>query len=162
MTWTHVSVITLAIGGGLAFAAVSGYGPGWMGSSDRAILKPENLEIVSAGEQIYRDNCASCHGQNLEGEANWGVSNPDGTMPAPPHNETGHTWHHGSQLLFDLTKHGLDEVAGGDGYSTNMPAFKDVLTDQEIIAVLSFIKSTWPKEIQVRHDELDAALARGG
>ena len=50
----------------------------------------ENRDLV-AGQRLYGDHCASCHGLNLEGEANWRVRNDDGTMPAPPHDETGHT-----------------------------------------------------------------------
>ena len=31
------------------------------------------------------------------------------------------------------------------GYDSDMPAFKDVLTDEQIRTVLAFIKSTWPE-----------------
>ena len=37
-----------------------------------------------------------------------------------------------------------------------MPIYKDILTDDEIIAVMSFIKSTWPDDLRNRHDELNA------
>jgi mono/diheme cytochrome c family protein len=36
-----------------------------------------------------------------------------------------------------------------------MPAFEDVLDDADIVAVLSFIKSTWPEEIRKRHDRMN-------
>ena len=76
-------------------------------------------------------------------------------MPAPPHDASGHTWHHTDQMLFRLTKYGLGHVIGDDDYKSNMPAYENVLTDQEIIAVLTFIKSRWPENIQRRHDQLN-------
>ena len=53
-------------------------------------LANRNLEN---GFNNYQEYCASCHGVNLEGQANWRSRNQDGTLPAPPHDETGHTWH---------------------------------------------------------------------
>lgn len=32
------------------------------------------------------------------------------------------------------------------GYESDMPAFGGILSDDEIRAVLAFIKSTWPEE----------------
>ena len=74
-------------------------------------------------------------------------------MPAPPHDGTGHTWHHPDELLFQLTKYGVQAVAP-EGYKSDMPAFEGVLSDEEIVAVLSFIKAQWPEELQKNHDAL--------
>ncbi len=74
---------------------------------------------------------------------------PNGRLPAPPHDASGHTWHHADQDLFALTKHGPAPFAP-PGYQSDMPAFADKLTDQEIRDVLAYIKSTWPPEIQAR------------
>ena len=49
---------------------------------------------------LYAENCASCHGAKLEGQPDWRSPGPDGVMPAPPHDRTGHTWHHGDGMLF--------------------------------------------------------------
>ncbi len=68
--------------------------------------------------------------------------NLDGTMPAPPHDDSGHTWHHGDQLLFDYTKKGGQEVIGSD-FKSGMPGFGEILSDKEIWAVIEFIKSNW-------------------
>jgi mono/diheme cytochrome c family protein len=70
-------------------------------------------------------------------------------MPAPPHDASGHTWHHGDEILFRLTKDGVAAVVGG-GYQSDMPAFGETLGDDEIRAILAFIKSTWP-ERERRH-----------
>jgi mono/diheme cytochrome c family protein len=56
---------------------------------------------IVAGQSLYADSCASCHGANLEGQPNWQSPNADGVLPAPPHDRTGHTWHHDDELLFE-------------------------------------------------------------
>ena len=69
------------------------------------ILNPNNHDIVELGKSIYVQNCASCHGVKLEGQKDWMSRLPDGLMPAPPHDETGHTWHHSDKYLFTITKY---------------------------------------------------------
>lgn len=117
-------------------------------------LYPDDVQMVADGKTLYADHCASCHGANLAGENNWRERKASGRLPAPPHDKTGHTWHHDDRALFNLTKHGPQFVAGDD-YESDMPAFKDVLTDREIVAILSFIKSTWPEKVRETHDEIN-------
>ncbi|MBL4645745.1 MAG: c-type cytochrome, partial [Rhizobiales bacterium] len=50
--------------------------------------------MVKKGAVIYAEYCASCHGADLEGQPNWQSPDADGKMPAPPHDQRGHTWHH--------------------------------------------------------------------
>ena len=107
---------------------------------------------VQLGSVLYDEHCASCHGQNLGGQPDWHKRDQDGYLPAPPHDETGHTWHHTDKYLFEMTKYGLQAFVG-DGYKTRMPMYKDILSDSEIIAVLSFIKSRWPEEVIQIHNE---------
>ena len=101
---------------------------------------------LQLGEQLYALHCASCHGLELEGQPDWRRRMPNGRLPAPPHDASGHTWHHPDWELFAMTKHGVTPFAPAD-YETDMPAFGDVLSDAEIIAVLSYIKSQWPDEL---------------
>ena len=117
-------------------------------------LAPSDPHVIALGETIYGDHCAVCHGINLEGQPNWRQRNEDGRLPAPPHDASGHTWHHPDAQLFDMMKHGIAAIAGGD-YQTDMPIYEDVLSDDEVIAVLSYIKSTWPPEVQAQHDSLN-------
>ena len=107
---------------------------------------------VQLGSVLYDEQCASCHGQNLEGQPNWHKRDQDGYLPAPPHDETGHTWHHTDKDLFEMTKYGIQAFAG-EGYKTRMPIYKDILSDSEILAVLSFIKSGWPTGVIQIHNE---------
>ena len=118
-------------------------------------LKPNEPAVVSLGKQVYAQNCASCHGVALEGQPNWRQRGNDGYMPAPPHDETGHTWHHPDTYLFLMTKYGIEKMIGKT-YPNNMPAYEDELSDDEIIAVLSFIKSTWPNTVKRQHDQINA------
>ena len=104
-------------------------------------------ELVALGAAVYEQHCAACHGKELEGEPNWRRRKADGTLPAPPHDATGHTWHHSDDLLFRLTRDGLGVIAGAD-YRTTMPAYGGILSDREIWSVLAYIKSRWPADIQ--------------
>jgi mono/diheme cytochrome c family protein len=117
-------------------------------------LKPDNPRVVALGERIYRQDCASCHGADLEGQPNWRTRLANGRLPAPPHDETGHTWHHSDAVLFHITKEGPAAFAGGN-YESDMPGYGDVLSDAEIIAVLSYIKSTWPADIRAAQDAVN-------
>ena len=142
---------------GLALLAAVGLGAWTLGRDAAAgvALAPDDPEVVALGERAYAAHCAACHGAALEGEPGWRSPGPDGLLPAPPHDETGHTWHHPDAVLFALTKEGPAAYVGG-GHRSAMPGFGDVLSDAEIVAVLSFIKSTWPEAIRARHDAVDA------
>ena len=105
---------------------------------------------IEAGQNLYAENCASCHGANLEGQPNWRQAGPDGVLPAPPHDETGHTWHHDDALLFDYTKLGGQRALAQRGivFNSGMPAFEYALSDSDIWDVLAYIRSTWPEQQQ--------------
>jgi len=126
---------------GAALLSAAGAGAIWLSRSG-----------VALGRTVYTRQCASCHGTRLEGQPNWKERLPNGRLPAPPHDATGHTWDHPDSQLFDLTKNGVSGVL--PGYQSDMPAFKDVLTDREIWAVLAYIESTWPPEIRARQEKI--------
>lgn len=90
---------------------------------------PGNTQQVALGEQVYRKHCAASHGTDLEGQPNWKFRGTDGRLPAPPHDETGHTWHHADEVLFRITRDGVSAVV--PGYESDMPAYANVLADQE-------------------------------
>lgn len=122
---------------------------------------PENPRQVALGKAVYDQNCAACHGARLEGQPNWREKLPTGRMPAPPHDASGHTWHHPDDILFGITKYGL--VPGKyapPNYSSDMPAFGGKLTDEQIWAVLAYIKSHWPKDIRASQVERTRNAAR--
>lgn len=90
---------------------------------------------VLMGERLYQVNCASCHGANLEGQPDWRTRLPNGRLPAPPHDASGHTWHHPDRVLLDIVKRGPAAIVG-NGYESDMPGYEDVLTDDEITAII--------------------------
>ena len=109
-----------------------------------------------AGERLYQENCASCHGANLEGQPDWRSRLPNGRLPAPPHDASGHTWHHTDRVLLDIVKRGTAAIVG-NGYESDMPGFKEVLTDEEITAIIDYIKSTWPDREKAAQEDITRA-----
>ena len=106
---------------------------------------PADAKQVALGKTVYAAQCAVCHGANLQGQSDWQVRKADKKLPAPPHDASGHTWHHDDDTLINITKNGFEKYTG-PGYETDMPKYSGVLSDDEILAVLAYIKSTWPKE----------------
>jgi mono/diheme cytochrome c family protein len=101
-----------------------------------------NPDSVATGKQVYQRYCANCHGANLEGVPNWKIAQPDGSYLPPPHDSSGHTWHHPDPVLIEIITNGGDR----ERYNAKMPGFGGQLTQLEIIAVLDFIKSSWDQE----------------
>lgn len=100
-----------------------------------------DASAVAAGERLYGQYCAACHGANLAGAADWKTQLADGSLPPPPHDSSGHTWHHADSLLLSITRDGGDVAA-----NSRMPAFDGQLSDDEISAILTFLKSRWGEE----------------
>ena len=143
IVWLAGAAVLTIVAGIWAWPSPSG-GP--------AKIDIENAAHVAYGNTLYAQQCASCHGRNLEGQTpNWRQRLPDGSIPAPPHDASGHTWHHPDQMLFEVTKFGRAK----QGITSNMPGFQNVLSDRQIWAVLSYIKSTWPAGVRRRHDSIN-------
>jgi mono/diheme cytochrome c family protein len=105
-----------------------------------------DADEIALGRRVYTDNCAECHGENLEGESDWKKQNEDNSFRSPPHDASGHTWHHGDDVLIESIELGGARLPDNIGGFSKMPAFEGVLTDEEIAAVLTYIKSTWPDD----------------
>ena len=109
---------------------------------------------LALGQKIYAQHCGACHGMKLEGQPDWRKPLPNGRMPAPPHDDSGHTWHHPDEVLFAITKHGLVAPYAPPGYQSDMPAFGGTISDNEIRAVLAYIASSWSSEIRKLRAEM--------
>lgn len=119
-------------------------------------IDPRDAAQVAAGERVYHTYCAVCHGAALEGQPEWRRRLPSGRLPAPPHDDTGHTWHHSNTELIAMVRDGMVPPLAPEGYESDMPAYAGILSDEEIRAVLAFIQSRWSDEIwalrrQMRH-----------
>lgn len=132
-------VLALLIGAAFAIA-VGALALGMFAAREAAA---PSAETMVEGRVIYELHCAACHGAGLEGQPDWKSPLPSGRLPAPPHDASGHTWHHADDVLFRIVKEGTAAIVGGS-YESDMPGFGDVLSDAEIWAVLDYIKSTWP------------------
>lgn len=117
-------------------------------------IDPDDSRQVTRGTELYAVHCAQCHGARLQGEPDWQIRKPNGELPAPPHDASGHTWHHRDDYLFGVTKHGMARYAPPD-YKSAMPGFVGKLSDADIRAVIAFIKSTWPEPIRRRQQALE-------
>ncbi len=156
----HRAWIAIAV----AAAGAAGASAWWqLGRGDGAVparLSPDDERVLARGREVYQAHCASCHGARLEGQPDWRQRGVDGRLPAPPHDASGHTWHHPDEILFAIVKHGVAKVAGMADYATAMPVYDGVLDDHDIVAVLSWIKSRWPADVRAKHDQVNRQ-ARG-
>lgn len=128
----------------IALAACAGATPTPAGPPAEPALPPMpalRADLIAEGQPLYGQHCASCHGANLEGQPNWKTPLPSGKYPAPPHDGSGHTWHHPDALLISIIHDGGN--GSGGTIPSDMPAFKDKLTPRQIEAVLEYIKSRW-------------------
>ncbi|MEK9720028.1 MAG: c-type cytochrome [Quisquiliibacterium sp.] len=111
-----------------------------------APLASASSSDLALGGQLYRQHCASCHGEQLQGQPEWRRRKPDGRLPAPPHDDSGHTWHHPDSVLLAMVRNGLQPPNAPPGYQSDMPAYAGVLDDRQIWAVLAYIASQWTQK----------------
>lgn len=155
----RVAIATVIGFTGAAAIAVWAGGKGGSPPALTVLGSPVDATMVDLGAGLYADNCASCHGAELEGQPDWRRRLENGRMPAPPHDETGHTWHHADQQIFNITKNGVGSVV--PGYESDMPVFNGILSDAEITAILGYIKSTWPERERDFQAEITANNKEG-
>lgn len=133
----------------IAVAVAVGAGAVWWFATRPPRIDADDPAQVAAGEALYRTRCASCHGANLEGQRDWRTRLPSGRLPAPPHDASGHTWHHPDAVLLQIVREGPAFYVPL-GVQTDMPAFGATLSEGDMAAVIAYIKSRWPAEIQAR------------
>ena len=149
--------IFIAVAAGLVLALAVHLFTGRPGAA--TYIDPTDAALVARGKPIYVQHCAACHGASMEGQPNWRERRPDGRLPAPPHDASGHTWHHPDAVLVDIVRHGLvPGKTAPDGYQSDMPAYDQVLPDADVRAVLAYIKSGWPA--QEREAQREVTLQR--
>jgi mono/diheme cytochrome c family protein len=134
--------------------AIAGAGLWFFQQSQAPGVPPLDRQKVALGQVVYTQSCAVCHGTNLEGQANWQDLNSDGRFPAPPHDNSGHTWHHTDEILLNIINDGSAAFVGGD-YQSDMIGYRDILSAEEIVAVLEFIKSNWGPDERAFQEQLN-------
>lgn len=124
------------------------------GDSAIQILGREFTESeIEEGRTVYVQYCAACHGIDGEGQFPAAPFEPDSTgrIGAPPHDETGHTWHHSDILLMRYITEG--------GFTNPerfypMPPFGSILSDEQTLIVLAYIKTMWTDEQRAMQRQL--------
>lgn len=96
---------------------------------------------VNSGELLFQTHCVSCHKAKAEGTTNWKQCLADGSLPPPPLNGTAHAWHHALPVLLRTIEQGGVPLGG------TMPAFQQLLSTSERLAVVAYIQSLWSDEI---------------
>ena len=113
--------------------------------SPTAVNVASPVPTPSKGREIFVTNCAACHGIDAAGQPDWHIANADGTLPPPPLNGDGHTWHHGDGLLYRIVSQGGQQFEDPrfPDFKSAMPAFGEQLSHEEIVEVLTYVKSFW-------------------
>lgn len=143
-----LTIAVISVPGGTMYLSVRRAG--------KVTPRRDNKTYVAIRQSPHASTRASCHGQDLEGQSSWRERDPDGLLPAPPHDAIGHMWDRPDEVLFKPTKFGIRPFAGLH-YRSAMPVFLDQDSDDDILAGLPDVKSTWPPEIRRRQDTINQA-----
>ncbi len=108
---------------------------------------------AAGGRQVYVQYCATCHGADAEGAPNWQSPDTRGNLPAPPHNDSGHTWRHSDAQLREIIRNGLRDPFNKTPELTMPPFTQERLGDRDLEAVLVYFKSLWSTEHRIYQEE---------
>ncbi|UWQ22425.1 cytochrome-c oxidase, cbb3-type subunit III [Jannaschia sp. W003] len=102
--------------------------------TDLAVLpanEPLHRFAVAAGESVFENNCSQCHGRGAAGVAAAGYPNL-----------LDDEWLWGGSLreIADTVRHGIRSEADPEGRWSEMPAFGEMLGDEEIAAVVAQVR----------------------
>lgn len=141
----YLILFTMCLVTGCGAGSSQAQPPAMMGGGDSGMMARHHAQVpeqyagltspdltddaLLRGAEIYKINCLACHGETAAGDGVAGAAlNP---LPSP----IGHT----SQMLSDaLVFYRISE--GGVEFQTAMPAWKDVLTDQQIWDVIAYVR----------------------
>lgn len=91
-----------------------------------AMQARRQAQVLARGETLYDAACAECHGLDGKGYA-------QSLVLAPPLDGSAHSWHHPDSQILGLLRFG----------GTTMPAVAAEWSDDDVEAVLTFVKSRW-------------------
>lgn len=108
------------------------------GAETLALSRDLDSPQVVRGRAIYDQHCAECHGAQGKGPiGDWRIRDAEGKFPPPPLDDSAHAWHHPTAVLLEVVREGSPQGQG------NMPAWKEKLSEQEMLDVVAYIKSLW-------------------
>lgn len=135
-----------------AAASAEAASPGAAAPAAASPAGAQNVASASDGARIYNQNCSSCHQPNGQGVP--------GTFPPLAGNPTvtGFDVH-----VIHIVKFGLNghvNVKGTD-YNGMMPAWGQSLSNADIAAVLTYIRSAWGNRARPITEARVASVQRG-
>ena len=154
-----VALISSTLGAFVAFT-------GWRIESIAWGAGPAGMFAPTAeqrGERLYNVYCSTCHGgpEVVGGRAD--------TLTYPPrHDASGHTWQHPDCELLSIVRNGGDDMTRALRASqarpgaVEMPAFKERLSDDDIGAVLAYIKTLLTQEERQFQEQVSRTSCRVG
>jgi len=109
----------------------------------KSVVFQRNNDIakIVRGGQIFKQNCASCHGDNAQGANNWQKRDAKGKFLPPPLDGTGHAWHHPMAGLKQTIFFGTEKIGG------SMPGWQGKLTGAQVDDILAWVQAKWPDEL---------------
>ena len=108
-------------------------------STPEMVLQGTSPDRAEQGRVAYLQTCAMCHGMQAEGYAN--------DLAAPALDSSEHASHHSDQQIHDWI------FKGKLGLGTQMPAYGDQLSDEELHAIIAYLHTLWtPDQIQVQQE----------
>ena len=113
---------------------------------------------VARGREVFVQHCASCHGSDAQGAPDWQQPDARGDLPAPPHDDTGHTWRHSDAHLSEIIRGGLRDQFNKTPELTMPPFQTGQLSDEEIGDVIAYFKSLWSPEHRQFQEEQNRRL----
>jgi mono/diheme cytochrome c family protein len=83
---------------------------------------------------MYAEHCQKCHGDAATGDL---------ALPGTPvHSPEGHTWHHPDGQLAEII------LGQTGGTNRTMPSFEGILSQDDVAAILAYLKTNWPPDQQ--------------
>lgn len=141
--WVLFAILVASM---VLLAACSGGGSGAAGASgikrqsppaDYANMKNPfegKADAVTAGKQVFTDNCVTCHGNEAKGDGPAGASlNPKPANLQLTVKETDAAYMHWV----------VSEGGGVAGLNSAMPSFKDTLSADQIWQVVTYLRTTY-------------------
>ena len=96
---------------------------------------------IVVGQQVFKQNCAACHGEQAQGTLEWRKRDANGNLPPPPLNGAAHAWHHPMSVLLRTIERGGVPLGG------TMPAFANQLVQEDRLAAIAYFQDFWSDEI---------------
>ena len=118
------SILFLIVG----FFTIEGMAHGWMAPKKAANIKNPialNDKSTERGKEVYNQNCAACHGDNIEGLA----AEAAGLEMSPPNLKKRLRTHSDGDFFWKIKE--------GRG---DMPSFNDDLSDEQVWEVINYIR----------------------